>query len=90
MLQGRSDLTALWDLRMRPERRGEGIGSALFHTAKDWARHRGYTQLKIETQNVNATACHFYIAMGCTLGGINRFASTDMPGEVQLLWCKGL
>ncbi len=31
-------------------------------------------------------ASHFYRRMGCTLGGINRFAYPDRPHEAQLLW----
>jgi streptothricin acetyltransferase len=46
--------------------------------------------LKVETQNINAAACHFYARQGCTLGGINRFAYPLLPLEVQLLWYKDL
>ena len=35
-------------------------------------------------------ACRFYQEMGCTLGGIDRFAYPRLPGEVQLLWRKAL
>jgi hypothetical protein len=28
--------------------------------------------------------------LGCTLGGIDRFAYPRLPGEVQLLWRKAL
>jgi hypothetical protein len=28
--------------------------------------------------------------MGCTLGGIDRFAYPELPREVQLLWWKAL
>jgi streptothricin acetyltransferase len=90
MLQGRRDLAALWDLRVHPEVRGKGVGSALFAAAEDWSRDHGCTQLKIETQNVNVAPCSFYVAMGCTLGGINRYAYNDMPDETQLLWFKDL
>jgi ribosomal protein S18 acetylase RimI-like enzyme len=55
-----------------------------------WARARGCEWLAIETQNVNASACHFYQKMGCTLGAIDRFAYPGLPGEVQLLWWKAL
>jgi hypothetical protein len=42
------------------------------------------------TQNVNATACHFYQKMGCTLGAIDRFAYPGLPDEAQLLWWRAL
>ena len=90
MLGARDDVAVLWDIRVSPGERGTGIGSALFRAAEDWARARGCGWLKIETQNVNAAACHFYQKMGCTLGAIDRFAYPGLPGEVQLLWWKSL
>lgn len=90
MLDGRDDVGVLWDIRVAPEQRGAGVGSALFRAAVNWARARGCGWLKIETQNVNATACRFYQKMGCTLGAIDRFAYPELPHEVQLLWWKAL
>ena len=90
MLEGRADLAAVWGLRVLPEVRNVGVGSQLFHAVEDWARGRGCRQLKIETQNINVPASHFYRKMGCTLGGINRFAYPARPHEAQLLWFKDL
>jgi GNAT superfamily N-acetyltransferase len=90
MLGGREDVAVLWDMRVAPQQRGAGVGSALFRAAEAWARARGCDWLKIETQNVNVAACRFYRKMGCTLGGVDRFAYPDLPGEVQLLWWKAL
>jgi GNAT superfamily N-acetyltransferase len=90
MLGGRDDVAVLWDIRVAPEQRGSGVGSALFRAAEGWAGARGCGWLKIETQNVNAAACRFYQKMGCTLGAIDRFAYPELPGEVQLLWWKAL
>jgi GNAT superfamily N-acetyltransferase len=90
MLDGRSDLAVLWDLRVRAERRSKGAGTLLFHAAEVWARDRGCAWLKVETQNINVPACRFYRRMGCVLGAIDRFAYPDLPGEVQLLWFKEL
>lgn len=89
MLEGRSDLAVLWDLRVRPERRGQGIGARLLSGAADWARRRGCTQLKIETQNVNVPACRFYARQGCELGVIHRQAYAHQPHlahETMLIW----
>jgi GNAT superfamily N-acetyltransferase len=74
MLEGRHDLAVLWDIRVRPEHRGQGIGTILLRHAADWARQRGCTQLKIETQNVNVPACRFYASQGCQLGVVHRYA----------------
>ena len=90
MLGGRDDVAVLWDIRVSPQERGGGVGSALFRAAVDWAGARGFRWLKIETQNVNVPACRFYHTMGCTLGSIDRFAYPGQPAEVQLLWWKPL
>jgi GNAT superfamily N-acetyltransferase len=81
---------ALWDLRVAPDARGEGVGSRLFAAAADWARERGCTRMSIETQNVNVCACRFYASMGCSLGQIDRFAYPDLRDEVMLNWSKDL
>jgi ribosomal protein S18 acetylase RimI-like enzyme len=89
MLEGRRDLAVLWDLRVLPERRGQGIGKQLFRHAAAWAQERGCVQMKIETQNTNVPACRFYAACGARLGDIRRFAYRDDPPvahEAQLNW----
>jgi GNAT superfamily N-acetyltransferase len=90
MLEERRDLAVLWDIRVLPSARGQGVGAALFRAAQAWARERGCRQMKIETQNVNVPACRFYARMGCELGAIHRFAYPDLPDEVQLLWYREL
>jgi len=87
MLEGRSDLSALWDIRVAPEGRGAGI--PLFEHAAEWSRTRGCTQMKVETQDTNLPACRFYRRMGCRLGEIRRFAYSAVPEvahEVMLAW----
>ena len=89
MLEGRSDLAVLWDIRVHPDRRGEGIGASLFQHAVAWARERKCKQLKIETQNVNVGACRFYAKQGCRLGAISRYGYASCPQvahETMLLW----
>jgi GNAT superfamily N-acetyltransferase len=90
MLERRDDLAVIWDLRVAPDLRGRGLGRALFAAAEAWAKAQGCRQLKVETQNVNVTACRFYARRGCTLGSIHRFAYPRLPQEVQLLWYKDL
>ena len=86
MLEGRDDLAVLWDIRVHPEYRRRGIGSELLSAASAWARDNGCKRLKIETQNINVSACRFYARFGCELRAIHRAAYTDTPREVQLLW----
>jgi GNAT superfamily N-acetyltransferase len=90
LLERRTDLAALWDLRVDPGIRRSGVGRALFSAAEVWARDRECTQLLIETQNTNVPACRFYLDMGCFLRSIDRLAYPDIPGESRLLWIKEL
>ena len=90
LLEGRRDLALLWDIRVAPEARGRGVGSALFRAVEDWARSKGCRALKIETQNSNAPACAFYAQNGCVLGSIQRSAYQRFPDEVQMFWYKDL
>jgi GNAT superfamily N-acetyltransferase len=90
MLEGRRDLAALWDLRVRPESRGTGVGRALVAAAEEWALTRGCRWLKIETQNVNVAACEFYVREGYVLRAVDRFAYDDSPDEAQLIFTKDL
>jgi len=89
-LEGRKDIAALWDLRVRPDYRGSGIGSRLFQSAVTWSRKRNCRLLKVETQNINVPACRFYAKQGCVLGDVNRYAYEAFPDEVELVWYKEL
>lgn len=89
MLEGVRDLAVLWDLRVRSDCQGRGVGRAMFAAAAAFARSKGCALLKIETQNVNVPACRFYQAMGCHLGQIHRHAYRTTPrlaSEVMLVW----
>ena len=88
MLGGRDDLAVLWDIRVHPDYRRSGVGTALFAEAAKWSRERDCKHLKIETQNINVPACRFYTQQGCCLGEINRFAYNvpQVAHEVMLVW----
>ncbi len=89
MLEGRGDLSVLWDIRVHPDWRGQGIGAQLLQRAVEWSRERGCKQMKIETQNVNVPACRFYAAQGCRLGRIDHYGYAGNPAvahEVMLVW----
>jgi ribosomal protein S18 acetylase RimI-like enzyme len=90
MLEGRNDLAVLWDLRVAPEARQRGIGSALFCAVEAWARTKNCRELKIETQNTNVPACRFYEKQGCRLRCAYVDAYPGLPHEVQLIWRKTL
>lgn len=90
MLEGRSDLAVLWDIRVRSDFRARGVGSALFHAAELWATERGCRELKVETQNTNVAACRFYERRGCVLRAVEPSAYREFPHEIKLLWYKRL
>jgi len=90
LLEGRTDLALLWDIRVAPPARRLGVGAALFRAAEAWALARGCRELKVETQNINVPAGRFYAKMGCTLRGVDRLAYKILPDEIQLLWYKTL
>ena len=90
MLEGRRDLSVLWDIRVASNARGKGIGSALFEQVEAWARARSCRQLKVETQNINVPACGFYARHGCELRAVHHAAYPELPEEIQLLWYKDL
>jgi ribosomal protein S18 acetylase RimI-like enzyme len=81
-------LLVLWDIRVHPDHRRSGIGTALFTEAVKWSRKRKCRYLKVETQNINVPACRFYIRQGCQLGEINRFAYTEpnVAHEIMIVW----
>jgi len=90
MLEDRRDLALLWDLRVSPVVRNQGVGSALFRAAQNWARERGCQRLQVETQNINVPACRFYASQGCAIGSVDRSAYPELADEIQLIWHKDL
>ncbi|MEK7433234.1 MAG: GNAT family N-acetyltransferase [Cyanobacteriota bacterium] len=90
MLEGRDDMTVLWDIRIHPNYRKNGIGSLLFKKAVDFSKEHNCKIIKIETQNNNVPACKFYAKQGCYLGGIHPNIYKEFPDEIQLLWYKEL
>ena len=90
MLEGRDDLAVLWDIRVAPDMRRNGVGTALLRDAESWAATNGAASMKVETQNINVPACRFYSRQGYALRAANRGAYRDFPDEIQLLWYKAL
>ena len=86
MLQGRTDLAVLWDIRVRRGYRRSGIGSQLFDKCVEWAKRRECSRLIIETQDINVPACRFYAGMGSQLRGVHHGMYAECPDEIQFLW----
>ena len=90
MLEGRDDLAVLWDIRVSPDARRQGVGAALLSSVETYAGKSGCKELKVESQDINVPACRFYESCGFTLREVNERAYPDLPGEVQFLWYKPL
>ena len=90
ILGSSDDVALLWDIRVAPELRANGVGSALFCAAKAWAERRGCRELKVETQNINVAACRFYEKQGCKLVTVKSRVYDDLPDELQLIWSTDL
>ncbi|MCK9496483.1 MAG: GNAT family N-acetyltransferase [Dehalococcoidia bacterium] len=77
----------LWDIRVRIEAQGHGIGRGLLDAASEWTASVGARSLRAETQNTNVRACRFYQRAGARLGGIDLHAySPPVEDEVALFW----
>jgi len=89
LLEGRTDLAQMMDIRVAPAFRGEGVGKALFLHAKDWAASQSCIELRVETQDTNVAACRFYGAMGCHLHSADPHGYDDCD-EAKLIWSIAL
>ncbi len=92
MLGGeKKEVAVLWDIRVHPDRRGEGIGTRLFERACEWARAQGAKRLRIETQDTNVNACRFYAGRGCRLDRALQYVyPPPFDNEVMLIWTLDL
>jgi len=86
MLEGRDDISVLWDIRVDAGYRGKGVGTAIFQKCIEQSKKLGCKRLKVETQNINVNACKFYMKQGATLGSVNRYAYDNKSLGTQLIW----
>ena len=84
------DVAVLWDLRVDPRCRRQGVGRRLIEFAERHARSRGVQRMTVETQDVNVAACRFYASAGYVLANIQRGVYPDFPDEVRLIFEKAL
>lgn len=86
----RADVALIWDIRVAPEYRQQGVGSRLIAFAERHLHTQGVRHLKAETQNINTAACRFYARSGYLLRAIDQLAYADLPDEAQMVWQKEL
>jgi ribosomal protein S18 acetylase RimI-like enzyme len=51
---------AVEDIYVRPDRRGSGIGRALFEACQEWAREKGANGISLQVAADNTRARRFY------------------------------
>lgn len=88
-LEHRTDAAALFDLRIAPDSRRRGTGTALIRRCAQWAKANGFRALTIETQNVNVAACRLYASCGAELLEIRRYGYAqfdEVAKEAMLIW----
>ena len=91
MLNQREDMVVIFDIRVHLDYQHQRIGTSLMQAAEQWAKQKQAVLMKVETQNTNVKACHFYASQGYHLGEINRYAYTiPLAEEVMLIWYKPL
>lgn len=78
------DQAVLWDLRVSPVTRRQGVGTRLLQHAEDWARRRGASSVGVETQHINVPAYRFYLHHGFVLLSADRGAYPEYPDETRL------
>lgn len=88
LLEGRKDLAMMPDVRVHPDGRGKGVGRALVEEALKWSRRNNCVEMRVETQDVNVSACRFYAAMGFRVYSVNPNAYGPGYDETQILWTR--
>jgi GNAT superfamily N-acetyltransferase len=88
-VERRTDAAFLFDIRVSPDCRRQGVGKALLGRCAQWAASKGFGFLVIETQNANVPACRLYAAGGAELIEIRRLGYVHCPEvakEAMLIW----
>ena len=89
MLDGRGDMSVLWDIRVDDRYKQQGVCTELFKNAVEWSKSNGMKQMKIECQNINVPACKFYHKHGAILGKVDEYAyykDAEIKDEIQFIW----
>ena len=76
-------------LAVRPDRQGEGLGSAMVRTGIEWLRSQGATTIGLETMPRTVDNIGFYSKIGLVPGNLTVTLVHDVPrrstGSVELL-----
>lgn len=80
----------LYDLKVKKEMRGKGIGKLLIDESVRYARENHYTGLFTTGQDNNVNACLFYLACGFEIGGLDTaiYEGTKQSGKFDIYFYK--
>lgn len=80
------------DIGVSPSHRGKGVARLLMRKACAWARRKGRRVLMLETSDINARACRFYIGQGFRLCGADTmlYGLTPSRGQTALFWYRDI
>lgn len=78
----------LWDLRIRKENRGKGIGRKFVKQIISILRKMNFSKIMIETQNNNVSACKLYSSLGFRIVSVERnaYSEPDLRNEIRINW----
>ncbi len=71
------------DIRVDEAHKGMGIGRALIEVSCDWAMEKNLKAIALETQDVNASACRFYLREGFHIGAVDTHKYLLLDGDVN-------
>ena len=84
-----NNFASIWDLRVSQNYRRKGIGKALIEKAIEWSIANKLAGVRLETQDINASACSFYKSIGFDLYGFDKCLYYGIPSnrrETALYW----
>lgn len=78
----------LYDLKVDPDCRGQGVGRLLIEKSKEVAVQQGYRGLYTQGQDNNLGACRFYIKAGFHIGGLDTdvYKGTSQEGKSDIVF----
>jgi ribosomal protein S18 acetylase RimI-like enzyme len=77
----------IWDIRVAPEMRGNGLGKRILAECIDIVVEAGVAFVEVETQNVNLAACQLYKSSGFQIACIDRYAYEEQGlDEIAIIW----
>ena len=78
----------LYDLKVDPGCRGQGVGRLLIDKCREVAAEQGYKGLYTQGQDNNLGACRFYLKMGFEIGGLDTrvYGGTSQEHKKDILF----